>query len=100
MEAVRVEGDRLLEQVKHLLFEGNIRRIVIKEDGRVVVEFPLSAETVGAAATPVLASVGVLGALLTECTIEVERTDAPRRRADASVEEITDEAAAVRWGSH
>ncbi len=72
-ESITVAGDHLLAEVKRLIHEGNVRRIVIKHADRVVVEFPLTAGVVGAMIAPVLAAVGALAALLTECTIEVER---------------------------
>ena len=56
------------------LHEGNVRRIVIKQDGRTIAEFPLTVGVVGAVLAPLLAAVGALAAVLTECTIEVERT--------------------------
>ena len=61
-ETFKVTGDDLLRRVKEILHEGNVRRVVIKQGTRTVVEFPV---TVGV--------VGALAALLTECTIEVER---------------------------
>ena len=73
-ETIAVQGEHLLEQVKRLIHEGNVRRIVIRQaDGDTVVEFPLTVGVVGAALAPMLAAVGTLAALLTECTIEVER---------------------------
>ncbi len=83
-ESMKVEGGELLEKVKELIREGNVRRIVIRQgDGdRPVAEFPLTVGVVGAVAAPILAAVGALAALLTNCTIEVERvaragSDAP-----------------------
>jgi hypothetical protein len=73
-ESFKVAADQLVDAVKKLLHEGNVRRIVIKQDGRTVAEFPLSVGVVGAVIAPVLAAVGALAAVLTECTIEVERT--------------------------
>jgi uncharacterized integral membrane protein len=57
-----------------VLHEGNVRRIVIKQEGRTVAEFPLTVGVVGAVVAPILAAVGALAAVLTECSIEVERT--------------------------
>jgi len=73
-ELMTVRGGQLLDRVKALIHEGNVRRIVIKQGEQVVVEFPLTVGVVGTLVAPVLAAVGVLAALLTECTIEVERT--------------------------
>jgi len=72
-ESFKVTGDDLLRRVKEILHEGNVRRIVIKQGARTVVEFPVTIGVVGALAAPSLAAVGALAALLTECTIEVER---------------------------
>jgi hypothetical protein len=70
-----ITGGQLLEYVKRLLHQGNIRRIVISQEGRPIVEFPLTVGVVGAVFAPVLAAVGALAALLTECTIEIERVE-------------------------
>ena len=72
-ESFKVAADQLVDAVRKLLHEGNVRRIVIKQDGRSVAEFPLSVGVVGAVVAPVLAAVGALAAVLTDCTIEVER---------------------------
>lgn len=72
-ESFKVTGDDLLRRVKEILHEGNVRRVVIKQGTRTVVEFPVTVGVVGALAAPSLAAVGALAALLTECTIEVER---------------------------
>jgi hypothetical protein len=77
-ESFKVAADQLVEAVKRVLHEGNVRRVIIKQDGRTVVEFPLTVGVVGAVLAPVLAAVGGIAAVLTECTMEVERTtDAP-----------------------
>lgn len=74
-ESFKVAGTQLVDAVKKLLHEGNVRRIVIKHgDGRVVAEFPLTVGVVGAVLAPVVAAVGALAAVLTECTLEVERS--------------------------
>lgn len=73
-ESFRVAADQLVEAVKRLIREGNVRRVIIKQEGRTVVEFPLTVGVVGTVFAPVLAAVGALAAVLTECTIEVERT--------------------------
>jgi len=74
----KLEGttEQVLAQLKRLVEEGNVRRVVVKQKGRTVAEFPLTVGVVGAVFAPPLAAVGVLVALLTECSIEVER-DAP-----------------------
>ena len=76
-ESFKVAAGQLVDAVKNLLHEGNVRRIVIKQDGRTVAEFPLTVGVVGAVVAPILAAVGALAAVLSECTIEVERTTPP-----------------------
>jgi hypothetical protein len=83
METIKVEGGELLEEVRRLLHEGNVRRIVIKQGDRTVVEFPLTLGVVGAALAPPLAAVGAMAALLTDCSIEVERENDETRDASA-----------------
>jgi hypothetical protein len=73
-ESFKVAAEQLVDAVKKLLHEGNVRRIVIKQEGRSIAEFPLTVGVVGAVVAPVLAAVGALAAVLTECSIEVERT--------------------------
>ena len=73
-ESFKVAADNLVDAVKKLLHEGNVRRIVIKQDGKTVAEFPVTVGVVGAVVAPVLAAVGAIAAVLTECTIEVERS--------------------------
>jgi len=72
-ESFKVAAEQLVDAVKKLLHEGNVRRIVIKQEGKTVAEFPLTVGVVGAVVAPVLAAVGALAAVLTDCTIEVER---------------------------
>jgi hypothetical protein len=75
-ERYRVAGEKLLSKVKELLQEGNIRRITIKnDDDRTLIEIPLTLGVVGAAIFPVWAAVGAIAALVTDCSIEVERHD-------------------------
>ena len=74
-ESVKVEGGDLLGRLRNLIHEGNVRRITIKQGTRSVAEFPLSVGVVGAVAAPVLAAVGAIVALLSDCTIEVERVE-------------------------
>ena len=82
-ESFKVTSDQLVDAVKKLLHEGNVRRVIIKQDARTIikqdartiVEFPLTVGVIGAVFAPILAAVGALAAVLTECTIEVERAD-------------------------
>jgi hypothetical protein len=75
-EEVKVAGESLVAKIKELVHEGNVRRITIKnEKGEVVVEFPLTLGVVGALLVPTLAAVGAVAALVTNCTIIVEREE-------------------------
>jgi hypothetical protein len=72
-EEIHVAGSELVDKVKDLLHQGNIRRIVIKHKGDTVMELPLTLAAVGVVAAPVLAAVGAFAALATNCSIVVER---------------------------
>lgn len=73
-EEFKVNGEDLLAKVKKLINEGNVRRIIIKnKDGKKLIELPLTIGVVGAVLAPVLAAVGAIAALVTECTLVVER---------------------------
>jgi hypothetical protein len=71
--SVTVTGSQVIDTIKNLIHEGNVRRISIKQDGRTIAEFPLTLGVVGAALAPPLAAVGAIAALVADCTIEVER---------------------------
>jgi len=75
-EEITIRGEELVATVKALVHEGNIRRITIKNrEGKVLIEVPLTLGVVGALFLPTLAALGALAALVTECTIVVERVD-------------------------
>jgi len=74
IEQFKIEGDRLLAEVKRLVAEGNVRRITIKQGDHTVAEFPLTVGVAGAVLAPWLAAVGAIAALVTDCTVVVERS--------------------------
>jgi len=75
-EEFKVSGDRLVEKIKNLIKEGNIRKITIKDkNGKDLIMFPLTIGVVGAVLAPILAAIGALAALIGECTISVEREE-------------------------
>ncbi len=76
-ESFEAQGSQLVEKVKDLIHEGNVRRIVIKQGDHTIVEIPLTVGVIGAVIAPALAAVGAVAALVTHCTIEVERDAAP-----------------------
>lgn len=73
-ETFNVKGEDLLKKVKQLIHEGNIRKITIKDkQGDTIVVIPLTIGVVGAVIAPALAAVGAIAALVTECSLTVER---------------------------
>jgi hypothetical protein len=74
-ETINEKGNELLEKLKELLHEGNVRHVVIKQRGRTVAEFPITVGVVGAVFAPTLAAVGAVVAVVTDCTLEVLRTE-------------------------
>ena len=80
-EKFTVSGNQLLEKIKQLIREGNIRKVRLVHEGHTIIEIPLTlgapAVAVGILAAPVLAALGAFAALVTECTIEVEKIEEP-----------------------
>ncbi len=78
-EKFTISGSQVVEKVKQLIHEGNIRRVRVVHEGQTVLEIPLSigapAAAIGIIAAPVLAALGAFAALITECTIEVEKVE-------------------------
>jgi len=84
-EKFTVDGSQVVEKIKELIHQGNIRRVRLIHKGRPLIDIPLTVGVPVAAATvlaaPLLAALGAIAALVTECTIEVERTeDTPEKR--------------------
>lgn len=76
-EQIRVNSEELVETVKNLVHEGNVRHIIIKHDEHTVLEIPVTIGVVGLVLAPMLAAVAAVGAALTHCTLEVIRTEPP-----------------------
>ncbi len=80
-EKFTVSGSQLVDKIKQLIREGNIRRVRLIHKEKTVFEIPLTIGTPATAivilAAPVLAALGAFAALVTECTIEVEKTEKP-----------------------
>ena len=78
-EKFTVSGGQLVEKVKQLIREGNVRKVRLLHEGRTIIEIPLSigapVVAAGILAAPILAALGAFAALVTECTIEVEKTE-------------------------
>ena len=74
IETIKVTGDTLLAKVKELINEGNVRRItILNKKGKTIAEFPVTFGLLGAVIAPALAAIGTIAALVTECTIKIER---------------------------
>ncbi|MCD4789170.1 MAG: DUF4342 domain-containing protein [Bacteroidales bacterium] len=72
----KVKGEELLKKIKELIHEGNVRKLIIKnEEGKTYLEIPVSVGVVGAIIAPVLAAVGAIAALAANFTIEVVRKE-------------------------
>jgi len=75
-EEFKVEGGKVLDTIKDLIHQGNIRRIILKnEAGKTLIEIPLTLGLVGAALLPIFAAVGALAAVVTRMVIVVEKVD-------------------------
>jgi hypothetical protein len=75
-EEFSVRSDELIRKVKDILHEGNVNRIIVRdEQGKILLEVPATAGLIGAILAPWLAALGAIAALVTECTISVERRD-------------------------
>ena len=73
-EEFKIKGEDLLSKFKQLIADGNVRRIIIKDkDKKTIIEVPLTIGVVGIVLAPAIAAVGTIAALVTECTIIVER---------------------------
>jgi uncharacterized protein DUF4342 len=84
-ESFKVKGDQVVSEVRQFIHEGNVRRVVIKQGERTIAEFPLTIGVVGALAAPALAAVGALAALITDCTLHVQRSEGPKAAPEAKL---------------
>jgi uncharacterized membrane protein YvbJ len=75
-EEYTVSGSNLIDRVKELLHEGNVTRIIVKDEkGKILLEIPATVGVIGVVLAPWLAALGVIAALVVNCTIEVERRE-------------------------
>lgn len=75
-EEFRVSGEEVLAKIKELIREGNVRRVAIKnEEGKTLIDIPLMLGVVGAVLAPQAAAIGAIAALVTDCTIVIEKTE-------------------------
>jgi hypothetical protein len=93
-ERIKVAGDQVLGVVRTVLHEGNVRRLIIRnEKDQVLIELPITVGVVGVLLAPVAAALGAVAALVTHCTIEIERVGEPPAAADAATAGATGDAA-------
>ena len=86
-EEHRVPGENLVRKIKEIIREGNVRRITIRnEDGKELIEVPLSIGVVGTLMLPAGAAIGAIAALVTNCSIVVERDDREPETSPAPVD--------------
>jgi hypothetical protein len=76
-EEIFVRGSELVEKIKEIVRKGNINRLRVKQDDKVLVEIPLTAGVVGALLAPQLAIIGAVAALVSKCTVEIEKREDP-----------------------
>src|SRR5579863_6407615 len=78
VEEIQVMGSNLVEKVRELIHEGNVQRVIIKnEQGHTLVEIPVTLAAIGVIAAPVLAAVSAIAGIVTKCTVVVERREPP-----------------------
>ena len=84
-EKFKVHGKDLADQIRKLIHEGNVRRIIVRdEQGHTFMEIPLTVATIGVVAAPVLAAVGAIASLVAKFEIVVERSAPPAGQAGAT----------------
>lgn len=77
-EEFRISGEELLSKLKEVIHEGNVRRVILKdEEGITLIEIPLSVGVIGAVLLPVWAAIGAIAAVAAKLTLVVERTQDP-----------------------
>ncbi|MGI5838625.1 MAG: DUF4342 domain-containing protein [bacterium] len=73
-EEIQVKGNELAEKIREIIHKGNVTKLKVKNGDQTIVEIPVTAGAIGAIIVPKLAALGAIAALLTKCTIEIERT--------------------------
>ena len=83
-ETVEARGTVVVDKVREIVAEGNVRRVRVRQHDRVIAEFPLTIGVVGLVLAPVVAAIAAITAIVTDCTIDVERQP-PQAGGDADV---------------
>ena len=87
-ESFKIAGQHLVDAVKKLLHEGNVRRVTIRHGEHTIAEFPLTVGVVGVVIAPVLAAVAAIAAATQECTVDVERVEKPTDQTGAASPQV------------
>jgi len=82
-QTIETTGDQVISTVKQIIEAGNVRRIRVRQKDKVIAEFPLTIGVIGTVLAPILAAIGALTAVLTECTIEVEKVEQAEEKKSA-----------------
>ena len=89
IEEIKLKGSQVLDKVKEVIEEGDVRRVSLHKDGRTLIEFPLTVGVGGATAAiflaPTLAAIGAIAALVTDVEIRIERVEAGEEEVEAEV---------------
>ena len=86
-EEFKIQGKELVEKLRSLIHEGNIRRIIIKDKGgETFLEIPLTVAAVGVIAVPVLAAIGAIAALVSDFTVVIEKVQEKSKARDSGLE--------------
>ncbi len=88
LEEITVAGGELVERVRALLKEGNIRRLIIQQNGHTLLNIPLEWGILGTLIAPELIVIAGIGAVLTECTIQIVRTEQPMQHLQPQIIEV------------
>ncbi len=93
-ETIQVEADKLVERINQIVSEGNVRRIRLRQDDRVLFDIPLAAGVgigaVAVLAAPVVVAVAAVAAVITHCTLEIEREEPPMPPTEPPIVPPTD----------
>src|SRR5579864_2819786 len=89
-EEIKVKGRDLVDKIKSIVHEGNVRRIILKDEkGHTYLEIPLSVAAVGVLAAPLIAGLGAIAALVANFTLVVERAEEEKKSGGSSRSEST-----------
>ena len=89
-EEIKVKGQDLVDNIKNLVHEGNVRRIIVKDEhGNTYLEIPLNIAAVGVLAAPLLAGLGAIAALVANFTLVIERSEEQKKNGGSSRDETT-----------